>query len=159
MTPLGECRDYDDLRAALRARCEALNISRLELDRISGIANGYSSCVLSDTARKHIGAQTIGPLLAALGLKLLVVEDPDMVAKYTVRAEPRFGSMAHTNTRQLGRTTMHRAKIALLTEFGRRGGHARFAKLSDAERTELGRRGAAKRWEQYRANRQAASGA
>lgn len=48
-------RDYDELRVALRARCEQLNISRLEIDRLSGLPNGYASTVLSNAPRKRIG--------------------------------------------------------------------------------------------------------
>jgi hypothetical protein len=72
---LAVVHDYDGLRIALRARAEQLDISRLEIDRISGVANGYSSAVLSNTPRKRIGPANLGPILAALGLKLVVVED------------------------------------------------------------------------------------
>lgn len=127
-----------------------MNISRLELDRISGVANGYSAAVLSDTATKRIGANTIGPLLAALGVKLALIEDPDAMARYTVHAEQRVPNMAHAG--RLGRNAMNRAKLVIFAELGRRGGLARFAKLNDAEKTALGRRAALKRWRQYRLN-------
>jgi hypothetical protein len=91
---LAVIHDYDELRIALRARAEALDISRIEIDRIAGTANGYAGAVLSDTARKRIGPARLGPMLAALGLALVVVEDPAMMAKYTVRAEKRIPHMA-----------------------------------------------------------------
>jgi hypothetical protein len=91
---LAVVHDYTELRSALRQRAEALDISWIEIDRISGISSGYSGAVLSETARKRIGLVNLGPILAALGLQLLVVENPDAMARYTVRAEKRIPHMA-----------------------------------------------------------------
>ena len=58
---------------------------------ISGLPDRYSSKVLSLTScrRKRIGMVSLGPLLGALGLKLIAVEDHEAVARnrsrYTVR--------------------------------------------------------------------------
>jgi hypothetical protein len=92
---LAVVRDYNELRIALRARAEQLNISRSEIDRISGVSSGYAGTVLSNAPRKRIGPVNLGPLLAALGLELVVVEAPELVAKYTSRAEQRMPNMAH----------------------------------------------------------------
>ena len=62
-----ECRDYDDLRAALRQRAEELNISRMEIDRVSGLPNGYSAAVLSETANKRLSAENDRPSSRRLG--------------------------------------------------------------------------------------------
>jgi hypothetical protein len=102
---LAVVHDYDGLRIALRARAEQLDISRLEIDRISGVANGYSSAVLSNTPRKRIGPANLGPILAALGLKLVVVEDAELMARYTARAEKRVPNMAHLNNHNARRAT------------------------------------------------------
>ena len=95
MTP-AECRDYEDLRSALRARAEQLDISRLEIDRISGLPNGYAGAVLSETSRKRLGWHNITAMLSALGVKLMLVEDPEAVARFTSRAEKRVPNMSHT---------------------------------------------------------------
>jgi hypothetical protein len=100
---LAVVRDYESLRIALRARAEWLNISRLEIDRISGVANGYAGTVLSP--RKRIGPANLGPILAALGLELVVVEAPELVARYTSRAEKRVPNMAHLNNHNARRAT------------------------------------------------------
>ena len=139
-----ECRDYDDLRAALRQRAEELNISRMGIDRVSGLPNGYSAAVLSETANKRLGAKTIGPLLAALGLKLVVVEDAEAMARYTARAEQRWPNMAHAG--RLSRNAVNRAKLLIFAELGRRGGIAVRATKTKAERGEWARQAAAKRW-------------
>ena len=148
---LAVVHDYEELRTALRARAEALDISRLEIDRISGVANGYSATVLSDTARKRIGANAIGPLLAALGLQLVVREDPEMVARFTSRCEKRVPNMAHTD--RVRASTLKRLKPVIFAELGRKGGLAFWATKTEAERGEWGRQMIAKRWQQYRAKR------
>ncbi|MGY4358636.1 hypothetical protein ACVWZR_007760 [Bradyrhizobium sp. i1.3.1] len=67
--------DYDALVATLRERSEQMEIARLELDRLSGLASGYSGKVLAPTRIKFIGS-SLGPLLQTLGLILIAVEDP-----------------------------------------------------------------------------------
>ena len=73
--PLGEISDWDGLIVALRARQETLNISHEQLSALAGLPDRYSSKVLSTTGRRRIGANSFGPLLGALGLKLIAVED------------------------------------------------------------------------------------
>ena len=148
---LAVVHDYDELRSALRQRAEQLNVSRLEIDRISGLANGYSATVLSETATKRIGAAAIGPLLTALGLKLVVVEDHEAMARYTSRAEPRVPCMAHTG--RVSRTAIKRVKTIIFEELGHKGGIAFWATKTKAERTAWGREMIAKRWQKYQAKK------
>ncbi|MET4240716.1 hypothetical protein [Bradyrhizobium sp. RT10b] len=67
--------DYDALVQTLRDRSEQMEIARLELDRLSGLADGYAGKVLAPTRIKHIGS-SLGPLLETLGLILIAVENP-----------------------------------------------------------------------------------
>jgi hypothetical protein len=104
-------RDYDESRVALRARCEQLNISRLEIDRLSGLPNGYASTVLSNAPRKRIGPANIGPMLADLGLALVVVEDAEAMARYTARAEPRMKARALLTIHNARRATARESSM------------------------------------------------
>jgi hypothetical protein len=52
-----------------------MEIARLELDRLTGLADGYAGKVLSPSRIKSIGT-SLGPLLEALGLILIAVENP-----------------------------------------------------------------------------------
>ncbi|MEY9384645.1 hypothetical protein ABIF93_002902 [Bradyrhizobium japonicum] len=79
--------DYDALVGALRERSEQMEIARLELDRLSGLADGYAGKVLSPTRIKSIGS-SLGPLLQTLGLILVVVEDPAARDKTLARRTP-----------------------------------------------------------------------
>ena len=74
-------RSMPELLDALRARRDALNISHETLDSISGLQSGYTSKLLAPKPIKNLGPITMGPLLGALGLQILVVEDQEQVSK------------------------------------------------------------------------------
>jgi hypothetical protein len=80
---------YDDLISAFRERVDGLNISREELDRVAGLAKGHSGKLLGRKQVKRFGSVTLGPMLSAIGCKLILVEDPDQTAKIRKRAWPR----------------------------------------------------------------------
>jgi hypothetical protein len=75
MTPLAEIADYDDLLRALRARADHLEVSRELIDNLAGLSDRYASKVLSLSKTKRIGLETLGPILGALGMKLIAVQD------------------------------------------------------------------------------------
>jgi hypothetical protein len=67
----------DDLRLTLRARVDALNVPRLELDRVAKLAQGHTSKLLSLSPTKHFGSKSFWSLVRAAGLKVLLVVDPE----------------------------------------------------------------------------------
>jgi len=80
---------YDDLITAFRERVDGFNISRHELDFLAGLAIGHSGKLLGHRQVKRFGSVTLGPILGALGLKLILIEDPEQTAKILKRARPR----------------------------------------------------------------------
>lgn len=72
-----EFYDYAGLRDALRARVEQLNVSRNCLDSVAGIAAGYSGKLLAPYSSKKIGGVSLGFLVQAAGLKMVLVDNPD----------------------------------------------------------------------------------
>jgi hypothetical protein len=85
---LVEVREYSDIHRAMRARAEELNLSRLTIDDIAGTPEGYASKVLAPQPMKCAGHKSLLPLLGALALKLVIVEDPDALAQITQRMKP-----------------------------------------------------------------------
>jgi hypothetical protein len=69
-----EITDYPSLIRAMRRRCDELQISRERLDGIAGVANRLSSKLLGNPV-KRLCLATLGPMLAALGVKLVLIED------------------------------------------------------------------------------------
>ena len=66
---------YPEIIEALRDRTEFMDISRLELDRISGLAEGHSSHLLARKYMQRLGPVSLKLLLDTLGLQLLRVEN------------------------------------------------------------------------------------
>jgi hypothetical protein len=71
--PLPEIVDYRSLIAVCRLRADQLQVSRLTLDELAGLPSGYVGKLLALKSRKHIGVESLGALLGALGLKLIAV--------------------------------------------------------------------------------------
>jgi hypothetical protein len=81
--------DYQALVETFRERSEAMEIARLELDRVAGLTTGYSGKLLSRKPRKHFGMTSLGRVLESLGLILIAVEDPAARDK-TLACRERF---------------------------------------------------------------------
>jgi hypothetical protein len=92
---LAVVHDYSELVAALRARAEALNVSNLVLDEVSGLQSGYSGKLLSLHPKRTLGRLSLGLLLATLGVQLVMVEDREALKRVKGRLEPRKHNGAH----------------------------------------------------------------
>jgi hypothetical protein len=91
---------YANLILAFRARANErrIAITGEDVARVAGMANFYLAKVLSPSSNpaKRFGAASLGPILAVLGLKLLLVEDAQAVKIYGTRIPPRASSFAHS---------------------------------------------------------------
>jgi len=132
-----EVRSSDDLHNLLRRRAEEIDVSRLLLDQLAGLSAGFSSHVLADEGRCRLTIDNAALLVPAMGLKLIVVEDPADVARMQRRWTSRGGA---ANTAPIAASPWERAG-ELRREQCRRAGKARARSMSKPERTELARRG------------------
>ena len=90
---------YAGLVRTLRARKEALDVSFATLEDIGGLQAGYLSKLMSPTApSKVFGPVSLELTLAALGVKILIVEDAAAMARIRSRLVPRYraGDAHHT---------------------------------------------------------------
>jgi hypothetical protein len=104
MRALAVIADYAGLVACLRARAEALAVSNVTLDEVAGLSAGYSGHLLSPNPSRRFGAATLGPALAALGLRLVVVEDPEGLARIRGRLVKRARKGRHRTSQQMLRS-------------------------------------------------------
>jgi hypothetical protein len=72
-----DIRSYAELVAALRSRRDQLGVCHECIDEVSGLPNGYASKVFVQPPMRRLGQVSLGLMLAALGLKLSVTEDPE----------------------------------------------------------------------------------
>lgn len=84
---LGEASSYDELIVICRDRADELELTRLEIDRLSGLCDGHASKLLCSL--KKLGHVSLGPMIGTLALRLVVVDDPIQREKILARREPR----------------------------------------------------------------------
>jgi hypothetical protein len=146
---LGEIRNYDDLHALLRKRCEELELSCETLDARSGLQSGYSGKLLAPKPIRHLSFFTLGLVLPAVGARLILVEDTDALARW----KPAI--RAHTGARRamlaVSRKNGRHAKkpnlisIRFMRRIAKLGGAA-YARLPFKTRSRVGMLGAKARW-------------
>jgi hypothetical protein len=82
---LAEATTYDGLIAAFRNRAAELQVAGETIDEVAGLPARYSAKLLGPNQIRRIGAISLGPLLGALALKLVIVEDEDALRQYGSR--------------------------------------------------------------------------
>lgn len=78
---LGVAREYADLLEIIRLRKEAAHFTNLELDDRAGLPVGYTGKLFSAENTKNgkiLNRRTLGWVLAALKLRIVVVADGDL---------------------------------------------------------------------------------
>lgn len=136
-------RDYDGLVAALRARVAELNIAGETVDRIAGLPDRYTSKLFAPIPIKGMGRVSLGPMLGALGLKIIVVEDAEAMAKVAARLQRKEEQYASTGMRPQER---HVNKGD--SQWSKILNCRRSLMLTPRQRSKLAKRAAAARWAQ-----------
>jgi hypothetical protein len=96
---------YSTLIETCRSRCDELALSRAELDRLSGLPEGYSAKLLGRDGcgqrQKRAWPISLEALLGALGLKVILIIDEQATARTLARREKpvnrsqqRFGNVS-----------------------------------------------------------------
>jgi hypothetical protein len=132
-------RNYDDLRRALRAHCEQVNITRQELDARTGLADGHSGKLLGPRAVKGFGRVSLTWLLEALDLELVLRRRNDTATEAFTEASLDAQPAPQDWRRNRG------------PRWGKRMNARRALSLTRDERSAIARKAAHARW-QRRAN-------
>lgn len=97
--------DYRGLVETCQQRAIELGISRLEIDRLAGLTEGYSAKLLGNgnsNREKRMWPVGLEAILGALGLKLLLIEDEAATARTLALRAPvrsthqRFGNRSNS---------------------------------------------------------------
>jgi hypothetical protein len=132
----GEATDYESLVAALYARKEAIGVSDRVLDEISGLSPGHVSKLIGPGRERGLSQISLDALLGSLALKLIVVEDEAQAAIMKSRWESRDSRQLRMPAR-IGAAFLRRARPAVMREFSRKGGLARWKGTSPELRKKL----------------------
>ena len=141
---LGVVRSMDDLQKILRARAEELAHPRCELDRVTGLPDGWCSKLLAPRPVKRIGAKSLPLLLEALRIELVAVEsaaEPLPIVAGMRRRRHNKGAASAAVRYELSRRFMR--------EIGRKGGIA--SRANSKFRKERARKAAKARWSAQKA--------
>jgi hypothetical protein len=79
--PLAIIADYDQLWAAIRARVDAMQITRETLNGMANLQDGYMGKLLGGAQGKRFGKRSLGATLGAIGCDLALIEDEIQTAK------------------------------------------------------------------------------
>jgi hypothetical protein len=160
---LAQAIDYESLREGLRARAAELGITRQTIDHVGRLPDGHAGGLLAENSARTFGIRSLGKLLKALGVRLLLVEDLETTARTARlmgrrRSEPqavegerhwrskrkplakpmRSGAHPKGNGRDTGAVSA--------SEMGQRGARARNDSMTKDERSAAARRAASARW-------------
>jgi hypothetical protein len=89
MRQLALIRDYDALHRALKNRIAEFGTTMETIDGVAGFPARYTSKLLAPSKMKILGLISLGPILGAAGCCLILVEDPEQLARVRHRLTPR----------------------------------------------------------------------
>jgi hypothetical protein len=133
--PIALLRSHDDLRLAVRQWCAENRVTRMELDARAGLADGHASKLLAIHPHKKFGSKSMWRVLAANGLALALINDPES----QITAE-HASEDASVPPRQRPRRKRGPA-------WGRQMAARRVLKQSKEQRREIARKAAQARWQ------------
>jgi hypothetical protein len=84
---LAKIASYNGLWSAVRARVEAMGITRIGTDTLSGLPDGYTGKLLGAAQVRRIGLNSLEKLLDGTGCYLVLVEDPAATEKLMAAAK------------------------------------------------------------------------
>lgn len=138
---IGFANDYDGVVSLFRERATELGLTMAFIDEIAGFQTGYAGKLLGPAQVKALGRMSLGVMLEVLGLKIAVVEDADTLARMRERyVESDRKSMRSCAQARIGKMTMARVFVPVVTEYRRRGGLARAAKLTAEARAKIAKK-------------------
>lgn len=147
---------YDGFRGVLRSRAAELRLTRSLLNSISGLS--YVDKILMDSGRKKpgkgqgprrmnrgIGPTSLGPLLGVLGLKMVLVEDAEMLQQ--VMRCAKFPADANHKMLTTRKPRLH--KFPKGPEFARLMRQRGIIKILPVRRIAIARKAAKARWKKH----------
>jgi hypothetical protein len=137
---IAEFADYNGLLAAIRSRVDELQINGERFDEYAGLPRGYLSKLVGANPIRSIGRTSMGPVLGALGLRCILVEDPIATARLKSRLQPRNNSFVRPSRTLQTVTDRQWQRIRKL------GSEARWKKIPKAQRRRIMRQLAIARW-------------
>jgi hypothetical protein len=136
---LADVSSYEEMLTALRNRVTELQINGERFDEYAGLPRGYLSKLIGANPVRRIGACSFQPVLAGLGLRLLVIED-------NAATERLKRGVVPPNQSYVRSTPSIVLTLRFFQRIGRKGAQARVDNSTKAQRQEWARHAANTRW-------------
>ena len=137
---IADVSSYEQMLAALRLRVTELQIKGEAFDEFAGLPQGYLSKLIGAKPIRRLGMTSFAPVLAGLGLRLLIIEDQEATERLKNRLPPRNQSFVRSVAVHTNLTTRYLRKI------GAKGGENSRKYLGKRLVKQLARKAAAARW-------------
>lgn len=131
--------DYEALHEGIIDRVEDLNVSRITLDEEGGFQPGYASKLLCNPPMKNLGPKTLGGMLKATGMALVLVVDDERFAATKAQMSKRKRTVPAIGGRQRPTWLFTREKSQQMQVL-------RNKKLTPHQRKKIARKAAKTRW-------------
>ena len=138
---IADVSSYEQMLAALRDRVNELQVNGERFDEYCGLPKGYLSKLIGIKPIRRLGMTSFAPVLAGLGLRLLVIEDQEATERLKNCLPPRNQSYVRSVAVHTNLTTRFLRKI------GAKGGENSRKYLGKRLVKQLARKAAAARWQ------------
>ena len=108
---IADVTSYEQMLAALRARVNELQLNGERFDEFAGLPRGYLSKLIGARPIRRLGMTSFAPVLAGLGLRLLVIEDNAATERLKNKLPPRNQSYVRSVAVHTNLTTRFLRKI------------------------------------------------
>jgi hypothetical protein len=136
---IADVSSYEQMVAALRSRVAELRVNSAKWEDFAGLPTGYLSKLVGVNPVRRLGMTSFGPVLAGLGLRLLVIEDQEATERLRNRVPPRNSSYVRAAPSIV-------FTVRFYKKIGRLGAQARIDNSTEAQRRKWARKAAAARW-------------
>ncbi len=141
---------YAGFMDVLRRRGVELNTTYEGIDDLAGLPLRYTSRLFAPVPLRSIGPQSFGPLLGALGLKLVIVEDTALMAKVTNQLSRKASSRVYASGGMLPKRRRRKSRLLGNREWSLVMNGRRYLLTNPEQRSAVARKAAKARWRKKR---------
>lgn len=152
---LAVVNDYAGFHAALRARVDELQVTFDTIDEVAGFPSRYTSKLLAPGHTKWIGPMSFDALLGVLGLRLIVVEDVEALARVSARLVKRERPLVYTSEGSINERRVMRLLKKRWRTWSSTANAIRNLKLTPEQRSRIGKKAIRTRWRLHRQRKKA----
>jgi hypothetical protein len=156
--PILIVRDHAELADAFWTVKNFRGLSNESFEELCGFTRGHVDKMLGPSREKSIGKNSLPVILAALGVRLVLIRDFQQEQLMKSRWELRNQKQIRVHAHNVSRDVLARAAPVIFRQHMRPATLARLTKLSPAQRSLIAKHAAKSRWKMRKHHGQIANG-